>query len=91
MVPASRLTTKISTKGQVILPKAIRRQRQWPAGTRLTVEDTPEGVLLTRSPPFAPTRSDDVFGCLPHVGPAKTLDEMDAGIAAEARRRRARD
>ena len=91
MAPVNRLTTKISTKGQVILPKAIRQQRHWPAGTRLTVEDTPEGVLLMRSPLFAPTRPDDVFGCLPHVGPAKTLDEMDAGIAAEARRRYAGD
>jgi hypothetical protein len=28
-----KLTTTVSSKGQVILPKAIRDQRQWPAGT----------------------------------------------------------
>jgi len=37
------LTTIVSTKGQVILPKAIRERRRWPAGTRLTVEDTDAG------------------------------------------------
>ena len=40
-----RITTVISTKGQVILPKTIRDQRHWPAGTRLTVEDTPDGGI----------------------------------------------
>ncbi|MBX4158727.1 AbrB/MazE/SpoVT family DNA-binding domain-containing protein, partial [Lactiplantibacillus plantarum] len=40
------LTTVMSTKGQVILPKPLRDHLRWPAGTRLTVEDTAEGVLL---------------------------------------------
>jgi len=43
--PAS-LTTTVSTKGQVILPKAIREQRHWDSGTRLLVENTQDGVLL---------------------------------------------
>ena len=30
--------TTISTKGQVILPKAIRDRRLWKPGTKLTVE-----------------------------------------------------
>ncbi|WP_398473141.1 AbrB/MazE/SpoVT family DNA-binding domain-containing protein, partial [Tardiphaga sp.] len=34
----ANLTTLVSTKGQVILPKAIRDQRNWSPGTRLTVE-----------------------------------------------------
>jgi AbrB family looped-hinge helix DNA binding protein len=34
------LTTVVSTKGQVILPKPLRDHLRWPAGTRLTVEDT---------------------------------------------------
>ena len=29
-----RLTTTVSTKGQVILPKAIRQALHWEAGTR---------------------------------------------------------
>jgi AbrB family looped-hinge helix DNA binding protein len=85
-----RTTTVVSTKGQVILPKAIRDQRRWSAGTRLTVEETAEGVLLKPAPRFPPTRIEDVFGSLRYDGPAKTLEEMDAAITAEARAR-ARD
>jgi len=85
-----RLTTVISTKGQVILPKAIRDQRQWGAGTRLTVENTPDGVLLKSTPMFAATSVDALFGSMPHEGPALSIDDMNAAIATEAERR-ARD
>ena len=85
------LTTIVSTKGQVILPKVIREQRHWPAGTELVVEDTPEGVLLKAKPVFAPTRPKDVFGSLPYKGSAKSIADMEAGIAAEAKRRHARN
>lgn len=85
-----RLTTIVSTKGQVILPKAIRDQRHWSAGTRLSVEDTPDGVLLKPVPIFAPTTVESVFGSLAYAGKAKTIEEMNAAVAAEAKRR-ARD
>lgn len=83
-------TTTVSTKGQVILPKVIRERRRWTPGTRLVVEDTPDGVLLKAAPLFAPSRPEDVAGMLAYRGPAKTLDEMDAAITAEAKARRAR-
>lgn len=82
-----RITTVISTKGQVILPKTIRDQRHWAAGTRLTVEDTPEGVLLKATPLFTQTAVNSVFGSLQHRGPALTLEDMDKAIAKEAKRR----
>ena len=83
-------TTTVSTKGQVILPKAIRDLLHWDSGTRLAVRHTADGVLLTRlSGAFAPTRPDDVFGCLAYDGEPKSVEQMDAGIAAEARRRHA--
>ena len=85
-----KLTTTVSTK-EVILPKAIREQRHWPAGTELIVEDTPEGVLLKAKPAFAPTRPKDVFGSLSYKGPAKSIADMEAGIAGEVKRRHARN
>lgn len=91
MAGADKLTTTVSTKGQVILPKSIRQRREWDAGTRLLVEDTPDGVLLKSAPAFTETRPQDVFGSLPHRGEPKTLDEMEAAVLAEARRRHARD
>ncbi len=89
MSAPERLTTTVSTKGQVILPKAIRQARRWEAGTRLTVENTPEGVLLKPEPVFAETRLEEVFGCLAYQGTPKTLEEMEAGVLAEAKRRHA--
>jgi AbrB family looped-hinge helix DNA binding protein len=84
------LTTTVSTKGQVILPKAIRQRRDWSPGTRLVVEETSEGVLLKPAPLFARTDPEKVRGMLAYRGKAKTLEEMDAGIEAEVRRRHAR-
>lgn len=87
MANPERLVTTVSTKGQVTLPSAIRKRRLWDAGTHLLVEDTPQGVLLKPAPVFAETRPEDVFGSLPHRDRPKTLEEMDAGVLAEARRR----
>lgn len=91
MAATEKLTTTVSTKGQVILPSAIRQRREWRAGTRLTVEETTDGVLLKPAPVFAPTRPEDVFGALRYTGKPKSIAEMDAGVLAEARRRHARD
>ena len=87
----SDLTTTISTKGQVILPKPVRDRLRWDAGTRLSVEQTADGVLLrSLDAVFAPTSPEAVFGYLPHTGAAVSLERMEAGIVAEAKRRHAR-
>jgi AbrB family looped-hinge helix DNA binding protein len=91
MASEDKLTTALSTKGQVILPKSIRQRRRWDVGTRLIVEDTPDGVLLRAAAVFRRTRPDEVFASLKVAAPPKTLAEMDAGVAAEARRQYARD
>lgn len=85
-----QMTTVVSTKGQVILPKAIRDQRHWGAGTKLIVEETADGVFLKTLPVFAPTTIDAVFGSLMPIGPALSIDDMNDVITVEARRR-ARD
>jgi AbrB family looped-hinge helix DNA binding protein len=86
-MPADHLTTKVSTKGQVILPKVICERWQWDAGTRLVVEETAEGILLRPVSIFARTIPKEVFGSLPFAGRPKTIEEMCAGILAQARRR----
>lgn len=87
MAVAEPNSTTVSTKGQVILPKAIRDRRRWTQGTRLSVEDTPDGVMLKATPLFPDTAIDAVFGSMKHCGPALSLDEMDAAVAREAKRR----
>lgn len=91
MATSEKLTTTVSTKGQVILPKAIRQRREWNAGTQLIVEDTPEGVILKPARAFPETRPEDVFGMLRYRGKPKTIEEMNEGVLAEARRQHARD
>ena len=83
----ARSRTVLSTKGQVILPKAIRELMDWKPGTRLTVEKTDEGVLLKTAALFPETSLDSVCGMLKYDGPALTIEEMDAAILREARRR----
>ena len=81
-------TTKLSSKGQVVLPNAIRKAKAWRPGQELSVESTPEGVLLKPLKSFAPTRLEEVVGCVGYVGPRKSIEEMDAAIASEARKRK---
>jgi AbrB family looped-hinge helix DNA binding protein len=83
--------TKLSTKGQVVLPKEVRRRLNWEPGDELVVEETRDGVLLKRAPLFEPTRLEDVAGCLHRPGMrALSVEEMDAAIEAEIRRQHAR-
>jgi bifunctional DNA-binding transcriptional regulator/antitoxin component of YhaV-PrlF toxin-antitoxin module len=80
--------TKLSSKGQVVLPRAVRVAKSWRAGQLLAVVSTDEGVLLTPLNRFASASLDEVVGCLRHEGKAKSIEEMDAAVAREARRRR---
>jgi AbrB family looped-hinge helix DNA binding protein len=82
--------TKLSTKGQVVLPKTIRDARGWHAGTELLVEETPGGVTLRPLRQSQPSRLEDVVGCLRYKGQAKTLRQMEKAIAAGVKERRDR-
>jgi AbrB family looped-hinge helix DNA binding protein len=87
----SDLSTIVSTKGQVILPKSIRDALHWDSGTRLVVEQTANGVLLRQAEQlFPPTTLEEVMGMLKYDGPARTIEEMDQAVLAEAARQHAR-
>lgn len=81
-------TTRLSSKGQVVLPRSIRAAKAWRPGQALAVVSTEEGVLLKPLKAFAASRLDEVAGCLRYKGKARTVEDMDAAIAAEAKRRR---
>jgi AbrB family looped-hinge helix DNA binding protein len=86
MAATDKLTTIVSTKGQVILPKAMRDHLGWGVGSKLFVEEVDGVVTLRRASVFPQTDIDKVFGMLKSpVGPL-SLEEMDAGVAQEARR-----
>ncbi len=83
-------TTRLSTKGQLILPKAIRDEFDWRPGMEFEIEKTKFGVLVKpKKRFFPPTKLEDVAGMLRYKGKAKTIREMDEAIAIEVKRRHA--
>jgi AbrB family looped-hinge helix DNA binding protein len=83
-------TTRLSSKGQIILPKTVRDTHHWAPGTDFSVEDTGDGVLLRPIKTSQPTRLDDLVGSLPVKGTARSIEEMNSAIDAELRDRRDR-
>jgi AbrB family looped-hinge helix DNA binding protein len=73
-------TTKLSSKGQVIIPKPVRSAHHWGPGQELVVIDVGDGVLLKPKVPFTETSVDEVGGCLPYSGERKSLEEMEEAI-----------
>lgn len=82
------MKARLSSKGQVVLPKVLRDRRGWKAGTTLEVEEVPEGVLLrvVAQPPTATV--DDLLGCTGYHGPRRSLADMEAAIRTEAKTKR---
>ncbi len=73
-------TTRLSSKGQVIIPKNIREQHQWQVGVEFMVIDLEDGILLKPVPLIEPTVIEDVAGCLAYREGTKTIQEMDEAI-----------
>ncbi|MBU4527948.1 MAG: AbrB/MazE/SpoVT family DNA-binding domain-containing protein [Hoeflea sp.] len=84
--------TKMSSKGQVILPKRLRDAHGWTAGTEFEVIDSPTGVELK---PLAATGTAgqaiafaDFLEMIPKRGSSPVSEELiQAAITEEARRR----
>lgn len=73
-------TTKLSSKGQIIIPKWLRDAYRWETGLEFVVIDTGEGILLKPNRPFEPASLDEVAGSLPYAGQPKTLEEMESDL-----------
>ena len=78
-------TTKLSSKGQIIIPKWLRDSYRWETGLEFVVIDTGEGILLKPNRPFEPTSLDEVAGSLPDAGQPKTLEEMESDLRRDIR------
>ncbi len=73
-------TTKLSSKGQVIIPKPLRTAHHWEAGQELIVVDLGDGLLLKPKMPFKKTSISEVASCLKYQGKPKSLDDMNSAI-----------
>lgn len=72
---------KLSSKGQVIIPKHIRSSYHWETGQELILIDTGNGILLKPKAPFSESTLSEVAGCLHYAGTTQSVDEMNNAIA----------
>ena len=74
-------TTRLSSRGQVVLPKDVRDRHQWKPGQEFEIVETDEGILLRAQSPFPDTTFDEVRGRTGYEGPPKATDRL-TGTAA---------
>ena len=79
------MSTRLSTKGQLIFPKEIRERHGWRAGIELGIEERDECVILRLAKAIPETTLDELFGCTGYDGPRRGLVDMGAAIAKGAR------
>ena len=77
--------TRLSNKGQVVIPKAIRALHGWKAGLEFVIENVVDGIKLKPIKPYKETKIDEVIGCVGYEGPKKSLQDMEAAIAKGAK------
>ena len=80
------LTTKLSSKGQVIIPKEIRNRHHGEAGQEFKAIDTDDGILLRPASPFPETTLKDAVSCLSCSGKPKSLEDREEAVKKGARR-----
>lgn len=78
--------TRLSSKGQIIIPKSVRENHLWKAGTRFLVEETQAGILLKPVSGFPETDLQHGLGCTNYQGPAKSLEDINRSIDTELKR-----
>lgn len=79
-------TTKLCSKGSIIVPKGIRENKNWEPGTKFLVEENREGILLRPLSPLQRTRIEDLMDCVNYKGLSRNLEEMNEAISREAKR-----
>ncbi|MBN9034446.1 MAG: AbrB/MazE/SpoVT family DNA-binding domain-containing protein [Rhizobiales bacterium] len=80
---------KISSKGQLVLPKAVRDAHGLAPGSEVDIESTGDAIVLR--PRHRKARRtytvDEVAGFLKYDGPPVTLEDMERAILEEAKRK----
>jgi len=79
-------TTKLSSKGQVVLPKPVRTAHGWKPGTEFLIVEQDGSILLRPKSAVKSGSWDKLLGFLPYTGRPKTIPEMDEAVLAEARK-----
>ncbi|NJN65113.1 MAG: AbrB/MazE/SpoVT family DNA-binding domain-containing protein [Acidobacteria bacterium] len=85
-----KAATRVTSRGQVVIPKLVRKQLRWMSGTQLAVEVMGDGAVR-----LMPLETEDpidmLYGCLKDLpqDPLADLEaEHQAEIEADERRQR---
>ena len=78
--------TVFSSKGQVVIPKALRDAKGFAAGVKVEVVDHPDGVLLKILPVRKKRPISELSGMLAHLytGPPLTIEQMHQDVEEAA-------
>lgn len=87
---SEKQTTRLSSRGRLIVPKKMLELKHWEAGTEFTVEFREDGILLRPVARFPRTTLDQVVGCVGYAGQVKSLEEMEEGSLRLVRERHSR-
>ena len=69
-------TITLSSKGQLVIPKEIRDELHWDAGTELTLVSNASGVTIKAMPKKTGRSLADLIGMLKHDGPPLATEEL---------------
>lgn len=82
------MRARVSSKGQLVLPKEIRESRGLGPGSEVDIEEVPGGVLLKLVRGPTQVSPEELLGCTGYRGRKKTLQDMQEAIRQGARARR---
>ena len=82
------ITAKLSTKGQVVIPSAIRKRHHWDLGQSLVIEDTEDGVILREQK--SGNDLSRLVGIGGYSGKRRSLAEMEEAVRKGALERHGR-
>lgn len=82
-------TVKLSSKGQIVIPKAMRDDMHLPPGTEFVISMTGAGISLVPKTLFPKTKGDEVRGVL--AKQSRNMPDDDAMKARIKKRMKAQD
>jgi AbrB family looped-hinge helix DNA binding protein len=77
--------TRLSAKGQVVIPAGVRKRQRLSPGRMFDVVETPEGILLKPQGEgegiSAQEAIERIKRAIRYEGPTATVEEMDEAVA----------
>ena len=73
-------SVRLSSKGQLVIPRKIRELLHWDTGTELTVTPSGKGVTIQPARQNTGKRLERLRGCLSYRGPRISDEQLQAAV-----------